>query len=66
MTFKVKTEVKIPGIGWAKHEHTQTFQDGSNVFERVADFRQYIKGRFPGCEYKLIEAKEIKEGGKTK
>ena len=42
------------------HEHDQDFDDDSNVFGRVYDYRQYMKGTFPGCEFRLLSAKEVR------
>ena len=60
MKFKIKSEVIVEGIGKMTHEHVQKFPDDSNVFGRVYDYRQYMYKTFPKCEYKLIEAKEVR------
>ena len=60
MKLSIKSEVTIPGIGTCTHEHTQDFDDSSNVFGRVYDYRQYMKDTFPGCKYRLLSAKEVR------
>ena len=61
MLFDIETEVYINGFGKANHKHTQEFADDSNVFGRVLEYHQYMEKVFPGCEYKLIKAKERTE-----
>ena len=56
MKFKILSEVIIPSIGKIKHEHTQEFSDDSNVFGRALEYRDYMRNKFPGCEFKLIKA----------
>lgn len=60
MRLKILSEVYIDTIGKIKHEHIQEFEDDSNVFGRVYDYHQYMYRTFPGCNFKLIEAKEVK------
>ena len=61
MRFNVISEVLVPGIGKLTDEHSQEFSDSSTVFERVLNYRHYMYSKFPGCEFRLIEAKRIKE-----
>lgn len=60
MKFRIRSEIHVPGIGWMGHTHEQEFDDDSNVFGRVYEYRQYIYKTFPGCDYKLISAKQVK------
>lgn len=59
MKFEITSEVIIPGIGKANHTHTQEFEDNSNVFGRVSEYRKYMHTTFPECEFRLIKAKEL-------
>lgn len=61
MKFNIESEVIVPGVGKMKHRHTQEFADDSNVFGRVLEYRQYMYRTFPGCEFRMIKAKEVKE-----
>ena len=60
MKLNIKSEVEIPGIGECAYEYTHEFDDGSNVFGRVCDYRQHMKETFPGCKYRLLSVKEVK------
>lgn len=54
-------EVIIPKIGKVKHSHYLTFNDNENVFGRVWGFREHMKKTFPNREYKLLEARRVKQ-----
>ena len=60
MKFEVKSRVNIMGMK-STHEHVQEFRDDSNVFGRALEYRQYMRQTFPGCEFELISAKEVRE-----
>ena len=61
MIFDIESEVTMKRIGVMTHKHTQEFKDDSNVFERLYEYRQYMKKAFPNCDsFKLISAKERK------
>lgn len=60
MKYEVLSEVIIPSIGTLKHEHTQSFDDDSNVFGRVLEYHKYMYRTFPNCKFRLIKAKPIK------
>jgi hypothetical protein len=60
MIFRFRSEVIIPAIGKVIHEHSLEFPEDSNVFGRVVAYREYMSDTFPGCKYKIIDAKEIK------
>lgn len=61
MKFIIRTEVTVPTVGKFNHEHMQEFADDSNEFGRVLEYREYIHRMFPERNYKLIEAKEVKQ-----
>ena len=63
MTVETVSEINVPGIGKVKHTQEMTFPDYSNVFGRVYDYRHEMNRLFPGCEYRLIKAKQ-KEGNR--
>ena len=58
MKYDIVSEVIVEGIGKMKHEHTQVFDDDSNVFGRVLEYHHYMYKTFPKCEFKLISAVE--------
>lgn len=58
MVFEIVSEVNIPRVGKVKYTHTQTFDDDSNVFGRVSEYREYMKNKFPNCWYRMITAKQ--------
>lgn len=60
MVFEIVSEVNVPHVGKVKYTHTQTFDDDSNVFSRISEYREYMKEKFPDCEYRMITAKEKK------
>jgi hypothetical protein len=62
MKFEITSEVIIDGIGKVKHDHEQDFAENSNVFGRVLEYRTYMRNTFPNCEFRLICAKQKKEG----
>ena len=59
MKFEIASEVIVNGIGKMRHEHVQDFSEDSNVFGRAFEYREYMRKTFPGCEFKLIKAKQI-------
>ena len=61
MKFQTRSKVHVPGVGTITHSQTFTFLDDSNVFGRVLDYRTGMRKLFPGCEFDLIEAKQITE-----
>ena len=67
MVYRIESEVNIPTFGPCKYFHEQTFADNSNVFERVAEYLEYMKKAFPGSTFKCISAiRTDKERKKTK
>ena len=60
MTFRIECEVMIPTVGKSHYTTELEFDDDSNEFGRVLDFRNHMKKMFPECEYRLIKAKQIK------
>jgi hypothetical protein len=61
MKFETRSKVRIPGVGEITHSQTFTFPDESNAFGRVLDYRNAMRKLFPGCEFDLIEAKQMTE-----
>lgn len=59
MRYKIKSIVHVDGIDMT-HTHEQEFDDSSNAFGRVAEYREYMHQTFPGAEWALLEAKQIK------
>ena len=64
MKFQITTEVYVPRLGKMNHTHVQEFDDDSNVFGRMYEYRQYIYKTFPNCDFKLIKATKAKEENK--
>ena len=62
VTFHVECDVIIPDVGKSHYATDLEFDDNSNVFGRVLDFRNHMREVFPGCEYKLIKAKQVQSG----
>lgn len=60
MKFQIRSEVRVPGLGVVKHSHEQDFPADSNVFGRVLEYHEYMRRTFPGCEFKLVDTKEVK------
>lgn len=58
MKYDIVSEVIVEGIGKMKHEHTQAFEDNSNVFGRVLEYRRYMYKTFPHCDFRIIKATE--------
>lgn len=59
MKMKIESEVIVPGVGKVRHTHEQEFEDNSNVFGLVSDYREYMKKLFPGCEFKALKVKRV-------
>lgn len=64
MKFKVTSTVTVPGIGNMGYTHEQHFDNDSNVFGRVLEYRQYMQRMFPGCKFKMEKAERMKDNGK--
>lgn len=60
MKMRIISEVKIDGVGTVKDEYVHEFEDDSNVFGRVWEYRQRMYKTFPNCEFKLVCAEEVK------
>lgn len=58
----VEVQVNVPTVGRITHRGVLVIDDSENVFGRVLLFRQYMQKVFPGCDYNLVSAKQIKEG----
>ena len=67
MVYRIESEVNVPTFGSYKYFHEQTFDDNSNVFERIAEYHEHMKKVFPGSAFKCIKATRTdKERKKTK
>ena len=60
MTFETVSTVTIPGVGKVTHRQDMVFDDDSNVFGRVLEYRQKMRELFPGCDYELVSTKQTK------
>ena len=60
MTFETVSNVTIPGVGKITHRQDIVFDDDTNVFGRVLEYRQKMRELFPGCDFELISAKQKK------
>ena len=60
MTFETVSTVIIPGVGKVTHRQDMVFDDDSNVFGRVLEYRQKMRELFPGCNYELVSTKQKK------
>jgi len=60
MKFKITSQVHI-GSFLMKHEYVHDIPDDSNVFGRVLDYHKHMSETFPKCEYRLLNAEELKK-----
>ena len=59
MKYEIKSIVNLFGMN-CTDTYIEEFDDDENVFGRVLKYHQRMYRAFPHCEFKLIEAKEIK------
>lgn len=60
MRMRIRSKVKFDEFTLSD-EYVQEFDEKENVFGRVLIYHERMRKVFPGCEFELVSAKEVKE-----
>jgi len=58
--MEIKSQVNFMGMK-VTDTYIEEFDDNENVFGRILKYHERMYKTFPGCEFKLISAKELTE-----